>query len=77
MDGWIHDFCLSHFAKQNWVCELKQKGISQYIVWNTEGDQSFRLSKDWHVSQFVKLDGRVNKISGDSIPIGIQPVLVQ
>ncbi len=68
--------CLSS-GNKNWICELKQNGTTQFLVWNTDGDQSFRLSKDWHVTQFTKLDGTVTKITGDSIPIGVQPILIQ
>jgi hypothetical protein len=61
----------------DWVCEMKRDGANQYIVWNTGGSRSFRLSRDWHASQYTQLNAVVNKISGDSIPIGIQPELIQ
>jgi hypothetical protein len=61
----------------DWVCELKRNGSSQFIVWNTSGNHDFRLSKDWRVSQYTKLDGTVSKISGDSLTVGVQPVLIQ
>ena len=68
--------CLTSENK-NWVCELKRNDYLQYIVWNTEGDFQFRLSKDWHVTQLTQLNGTVNKISGDSVEIGVQPALIQ
>ena len=68
--------CLTS-PNNDWVCELKRSGSSQYIVWNTAGDHNFRLSKDWRVSQYIKLDGTVTKISGEFIPTGVQPVLIQ
>jgi hypothetical protein len=61
----------------DWVVELKRDGADQFLVWNTGGDRSFPLSRDWHVTQYTQLDGTVNKISGDSIQIGVEPVLIQ
>jgi hypothetical protein len=68
--------CLTS-ENQDWVCELRRDGADQFLVWNTVGDRSFRLSRDWHVHQYTQLDGKVNKIPGDSIPIGVEPVLIQ
>jgi Glycosyl hydrolases family 39 len=68
--------CLTSSDK-NWVCEMKRGDSKQYIVWNTEGNRNFLISKDWSVAQFTQLDGKVNKIEGPSIHIGIQPILIQ
>lgn len=68
--------CLTSENK-DWVCELRRDGADQFLVWNAVGDRSFRLSRDWHVTQYTQLDGKVNRITGDSIPIGVEPVLIQ
>jgi len=62
---------------RDWVCELKNNGADEYIVWNTGGSRDFHLVRDWHVSQYTKLDRSVSRINGDTIPIGTQPVLIQ
>jgi len=76
MTGAVMKRCLTSPDK-NWVCEMNQSGAWQYIVWNTDGDRSFRLSHDWHVSRVMQLSGTTTPIQGDSIRIGIQPVLIQ
>ena len=60
-----------------WICEMDRSGSPKYIVWNTDGDRPFNLSKDWHVTQFTRLNGTINKIAGNSVQIGIQPLLVE
>jgi hypothetical protein len=62
---------------KNWVVQIDQGGRAEYIVWNEQGDRSFRLSKDWHVSRVTQLLGGTSAIQGDSVQIGIQPVLIQ
>ena len=62
---------------KNWVCQIDRGGKPEYIVWNEQGDRSFRLSHDWHVGRLTKLSGDASSIRGDTIPIGIQPVLIQ
>ena len=68
--------CLTS-ENNNWICEVKRDNSLQFIVWNSVGDRSFRLSKNWHVTKVTQLTGAVSAISGDSISIGVQPVLVQ
>ncbi len=75
MTGYVLHRCLTS-DNNNWVCEMEQNGDFRFIVWNTDGDKPFRLAKNWKVSQVTHLDGTVNKIDGDSIRIGIQPVLI-
>jgi Glycosyl hydrolases family 39 len=76
MRGWTMTRCLTS-GDHNWICEMKQTGNTSYIVWNTDGDRSFRLSRDWHVSQVTQLDGGTSKIDDDSVRIGVQPVLIR
>ncbi len=61
----------------NWFCQMDRNGKTEYIVWNSLGQASFRISSDWHVSQITQLNGSVNSIRSDSIPINGQPVLLQ
>jgi hypothetical protein len=61
----------------NYVCEVVNNDNWKFIVWNTDGERDFQLAKNWKVTQITKLDGTVEKIQGDSIHIGIRPVLVQ
>jgi hypothetical protein len=76
LKGSVMKRCLTSENK-NWICEIDRGESSQYIVWNTDGDRSFRLSKDWRVSKVTQLAGGTSPIQGDSIQIGIQPVLIQ
>ncbi len=76
MTGWTLHRCLTS-DNHNWVCELEQNGNWKYIVWSPDGEKGFRLAKNWKVSQVTHLDGTTSQISGDSVSIGGQPVLIQ
>jgi hypothetical protein len=76
LTGSVLHRCLTS-DNHDWVCELDQSGTWKYIVWNTDGDRSFRLAKNWKVSKVTQLDGSVAKIDGDTIHVGISPVLIQ
>ena len=62
---------------QTWFCELNDNGKTEYIIWNVASDSSFPISREWRVSQMTQLSGSKSGIQGDSISIGIQPVLLQ
>jgi len=68
--------CLTS-ENHNWICEMDRNGSWFYVVWNPDGEKSFRLANNWHVREVVKMDGTTTPISGDSIQIGAQPVLIR
>jgi hypothetical protein len=76
MTGAVMKRCMTS-ANHNWICELQKDGKTEYILWNPDGPVSFRISRDWHVSQVTQLAGGSGAIDGDSVSIGIDPVLLQ
>jgi hypothetical protein len=64
-------------ADGTWVCDLQKDGSKFHIVWNTQGDQIFPISKSWHANQAIQLSGTKTGIQGDSIKIGVEPELIQ
>ncbi|MGA8035434.1 MAG: endo-1,4-beta-xylanase [Candidatus Acidiferrales bacterium] len=76
MTGAVMKRCVTS-ENHNWVCEFTQNGGWKFIVWNTDGDRSFKLAPNWNAKQITKLDGTFTQINSDSVPIGIQPVLIQ
>ena len=76
MTGTVMKHCLTSENK-NWVCEIDRSGTPEYIVWNEDGERSFRLSKDWRVTRVTGLSGGTRSIQGDLIQVGILPVLIQ
>jgi hypothetical protein len=76
LEGSVMKRCLTS-ENRNWICQIDKNGAAEYVVWNEAETRSFRLSKDWRVSRVTQLDGSTNPIQGDSVQIGIQPVLIQ
>jgi Glycosyl hydrolases family 39 len=60
-----------------WVCDLDRNNQTSHVVWNTTGNTSFSIPPDWRVSRITSLSGVTSESQGDSIAIGVQPVLVQ
>jgi hypothetical protein len=80
IESWLTGGTMSHVwtsKNHDWIFEINRPGYRGYIVWNEAGKRDFRISTDWHVSRVVHLDGSVAQITGDSVPIGPQPVLLQ
>jgi Glycosyl hydrolases family 39 len=76
MTGAVMHRCLTS-DNHNWICEMNRNGNWSYIVWNTDGEKTFRLAQNWRVSKVTQLSGGTSSIRGDSIQIGIAPVLIQ
>jgi hypothetical protein len=76
MNGAVMHRCLTS-ENHDWVCEFDQHGAWKYIVWNPDSERDFKLAKNWRVSKVTQLDGSTSGINGDSIHIGIRPVLIQ
>lgn len=77
---WLTGTVMKHVwtsSNKNWVVQINRGGNDEYIVWNEQGNQEFRLSQNWRVTKVTQLSGGTNAIHGDSIQIGIQPVLIQ
>jgi hypothetical protein len=62
---------------QSWVCQLDKGGRTEYLVWNAAGSSSFHFPKEWRITQMTQLSGSRSEIQGDTVSIGIQPVLLQ
>jgi Glycosyl hydrolases family 39 len=74
--GKVMTHCLTS-ANNNWICELRNNGVAEYLVWNTDGTRSFEISRDWHVQRYTTLQGQTSPISGDAVPIDIEPIFIQ
>jgi hypothetical protein len=59
-----------------WVCALTRAKSRSWIVWNPGGRASFRIPSDGPVHWAMNLSGADKKISGNSIAVGISPVLL-
>ena len=69
------DRCSSD-GDQDWVCQINRSGKKEWIVWNPQGSRKFNLPKEWHVKSSLLLLGDRQSLSGLSIEIGPQPMLL-
>jgi Glycosyl hydrolases family 39 len=76
MIGNVLDRCMSSNDGM-WVCDLSRNGTRSHIVWNPDGDRVLTLPQDWNAANVFDLQGHEAPITGGSITIGAQPVLVQ
>jgi len=60
-----------------WVCDLSRNGSESHIVWNPGGDRTFTLPQNWNASRIIDLQAHESPVSGNSISVGAQPVLLQ
>jgi hypothetical protein len=64
-------------ADGTWVCDLRNRNGAFHIVWNTKGDTMLPVPEEWHASYINALSGGTTAIHGNSITVGVQPVMVQ
>jgi hypothetical protein len=60
-----------------WVCELSRGNARSWIVWNPGGTEQFRIPPSWQIRSVADLSGADRKIAGESVAIGISPLLLQ
>jgi hypothetical protein len=60
-----------------WTCELRKNDKMSHIVWNARGDTMLSIPADWHANYANTLTGDRVEIKGNSIFVGVQPVLIQ
>jgi hypothetical protein len=63
-------------ADHTWICQLKRKGKSQWIVWNTEGIRRFDVPRAWRVANATPLLEDSRPLKEASINIGPVPTLL-
>jgi putative glycosyl hydrolase len=76
MTGAILSQC-SNSSDGTWVCELRRQGKISHIVWNTRGDTRSSIPAGWQAKYVDSLAGTRTELTGPSIAVGIQPVLIQ
>jgi hypothetical protein len=60
-----------------WSCRLDRDGASSWIVWRPEGTMSFRLLPTMgNVHQATSLEGKVSRVQGGLVAVGISPQLL-
>jgi len=58
-----------------WTCGLKNSsGVQTQAVWNTAGSSTYTVSTGY--GHYKDLAGNSNTISGSTVTIGIQPILL-
>jgi hypothetical protein len=69
------DWCKTD-PEQTWQCQLSRDGISEWIVWNPDGTESFALPRSWNVKNVTPLMGESYPLSRPSLDVGPTPVLL-
>lgn len=65
-------------AQGTWTCALlRPGGFRAWIVWNTNGPQAFAVPAAWHIGSRQDLMGSSAPVSSDTVPLGIQPILLE
>lgn len=60
-----------------WTCDLQQGPSLEKIVWNPDGNKSFRVPAAWHVNRVRDLSGGASPLpASGQITIGVKPVLL-
>jgi hypothetical protein len=80
IEGWLTGAVMERcdtIDGETWVSDLQKNGKPVHIVWNTAGGKTFTLPSAWQVSEVTQLSGGVVGVNGNSVQIGIQPVLLQ
>lgn len=78
-EAWLLDAVMRSCAAGSdgtWVCALARGKSRSWIVWNPGGTARFRIPSDWRVRSATDLSGAEEKISGNSVAVGISPVLI-
>jgi hypothetical protein len=73
--GAVMKSCASGFDG-TWVCALARGKSRSWVVWNPGGAATFHISSDWRVRSAKDLSGADEKITGNSVAVGISPVLL-
>jgi len=63
-------------ADHTWTCQLKRKGKSQWIVWNTQGSHKFDVPRTWRVASATRLLQDSRPLKGTSVDIDPVPTLL-
>lgn len=65
-------------AYGTWTCVLRRPGgVRAWIVWNTNGPQSFDLPAAWRVQTLRNLTGGIQSVTSSQVRIGPLPVLFE
>ena len=81
----VHDWMVGSTMNQNcalisgstivWTCGLKNSaGVQTQAVWNTSGSSSYTVPSGY--AHYKDLAGNTTAISGSTVTIGIQPILL-
>lgn len=67
----------SNTPDSTWQCPVvSPDGTQRYIVWNVLGSTSFSIPSTWQVTKSSDLAGNTHQLSGSSITINDDPVLL-
>ena len=65
-------------AHATWTCALQHPdGSRAWIVWNTQGPQTFSVPSAWKATSVQDLAGAITPVSRDTTTIGVAPVLLK
>jgi hypothetical protein len=62
---------------QSWSCDMDKSGATAHLVWSTEGQVTFSVPNEWQTKEITKLTGEHRSLRGNTVQVGIQPVLIQ
>jgi hypothetical protein len=60
-----------------WTCDLTRGSTTSHLAWSARGDTALPIPKAWQAHEISALDGHKSAVTGGSIPIGEQHVLIQ
>ena len=59
-----------------WVAELDDAGQPAEIVWDSEGQSSFRIPSSWRATRVTDFRGKTQAVQGGTVQVGPAPVLL-
>ena len=77
---WMKGAALSQCASPHdgvWICDLHRAEKPSHIVWSAKGDTVFSIPADWNANVVRSLAGARVETNGNSIVLGVQPLLIQ
>jgi hypothetical protein len=77
---WLTGATLKRCARssgQSWSCDMDKSGATAHLVWSTEGQVTFSVPNEWQAKEITKLTGEHRSLGGNTVQVGIQPVLIQ
>ncbi len=69
------DWC-SENTTHTWTCQLNRQGAQRWIVWNSQGTNTFSVPTSWHSTSFTPLLQAAQPFTGSTLDVGAAPILV-